>query len=260
MESSNTRTMGIARWSGMRTLVLFGARESHKCQPVVLRLLQVTATVLLLAVMASVVARAGNVAGYAGFDTPSAEISPRVAGAGPQELATGTVIVNLHPSHSAVAKDDIFTVDIQIVAGSQLVDGAELHLSFHRTYLQVVDNAGNPTSSIQAGSAFSFTLVNTVDTSTELADIYFAACSSPEPGMPRPSGTFTVATVRFKALSGTGAASTPLTFTQAEVTYGGDSVLGTVENGSVTISVETPTVTPTLPLRRVFLPVVMRQR
>ena len=206
------------------------------------RLLLVAALTLWSFILLPVATRAGNAAGYDTRDSGPSSVAPA---AGPQGLSAGTVVVNLNPSSSAVAKDAIFTVDIQVVAGSQLVDGTEVHLSYSQAYLQVVDSAGNPQNRIEAGGAFSFTLANTIDTTANLAEIYFAAASNPAPGMPRPSGTFKLATIRFKALWGTGGASTPLTFGESDVTYMGDSVLGSLQNGSVTISGETPPATPT---------------
>jgi len=65
-----------------------------------------------------------------------------------------------------------------------------------------------------------------------------------------PSGTFVLATVRFKALWGTGGGSTPLSFVSrqgnpTDVTYGGGSVLSGVSDGSLTISGATPAPTAT---------------
>jgi hypothetical protein len=179
------------------------------------------------------------------------------------------VVVNLNPSSSSVAKDQIFTVDIQIVAGAQPVDGAEIHVYFSRTYLQVVDAAGNPVQQIEDLSGWNALLANHVYTDTEPARILFAA------GIlgagTKPTGTFPLARIRFKALRGTGGGSTPLVFGtvlpyQTQIYYGVTSVLGGEEDGSVTISGQTPPVTPTPtltatpPMRTVFLPLVIRQR
>lgn len=170
-------------------------------------------------------------------------------GAGLSTGSTGTVVVNLNPSSPSVAKDGIFTVDIQIVAGSQEVDGAEIHLYFDPAYLQVVDGAGNPTNQIQDNGYLSAVLRNAVYAGAGQSRIFFAAGSF-DPEIPKPSGTFPLATIRFKALWGTGGGSTPLIFgTQmpykTEVTGGGNSVLDRAENGSVTISGETPPLTAT---------------
>jgi hypothetical protein len=177
--------------------------------------------------------------------------------------SAGTVIMNLNPSTSSVAKDQIFTVDIQVVAGAEQVDGAEIHLTFSQTYLQVVDAAGNPVGQIEDLSGWNAPLANAVYTDTEPARILFAA------GIlgsgTKPSGTFPLARIRFKALSGTGGGSTPLVFGtvlpyKTDIYYGVTSVLGGVENGSVTIIEETPTATVTPQMRLAFLPLVIRQR
>jgi hypothetical protein len=181
----------------------------------------------------------------------------------PQAASTGTVIVNLNPSSSSVTKDQIFTVDIQIVAGSQPVDAAEIYLSFSQTYLQVVDAAGNPVRQIEDRTGWDTVLANAVYTDTEPAQIQFAA------GIfgsgTAPTGTFSLARIHFKALKETGGGSTPLVFGtvlphQTGAYYGAALVLGGVENGSVIISGQTPTVTPTPLMRRVFLPVAIRHR
>jgi hypothetical protein len=156
-----------------------------------------------------------------------------------------TVYVNLDPANPFVAKDDIFTVDIRIVAGSQSVDGAEVHLDFDRTYLRVVDAGGAPASAIESSGILDVPIQNSAN--NDEGKIDFAAGTFS--GTP-PSGTFVLATIRFKALWGTGGGSTPLVFVthlprNTDVTYEGGSVLAGVENGSVTISGETPPATPT---------------
>jgi hypothetical protein len=159
--------------------------------------------------------------------------------------AAGDVLVRLSPANPSVARGTIFTLDIQVVAGSQPVDGAEVHLDFDRTYLQVVDASGDPTGAIIAGSVLEVPIQNIVH--NDRGEIDFAAGTFLAP----PSGTFVLATIRFEALWGTSGASTPLTFStqlprKTEVTHGGGSVLAGVENGSVTIGGQTPPPTPTV--------------
>jgi hypothetical protein len=218
--------------------------------------------------------RAERVPSYADLASPavsfggagwSTKVSRPVLAApgGVSAASTGTVVVNLNPSSSSVAKDQIFTVDIQIVAGAQQVDGAEIHLYFSKTYLQVVDSdSETPGVQIEDLSGWNAPLANAVYTDTEPARILFAA------GIlgagTKPSGTFSLARIHFKALQSTEGGSTPLVFGtvlpyQTQIYYGVTLVLGGVENGSVTISGGTPTVTPTPPTRTVFLPVVLRR-
>jgi hypothetical protein len=161
--------------------------------------------------------------------------------------AAGDVLVRLNPANPSVAKGAIFTVDIQVVAGSQPVDGAEVHLDFDKTYLQVVDASGNPASAIESSGILEVPIQNLV--SNDRGEIDFAAGTFVTP--PPPLDTAVLATIRFKALWGTGGASTPLTFStqlprKTDVTHAGGSVLAGVENGSVTISGQTPPPTPTV--------------
>jgi len=48
-------------------------------------------------------------------------------------------------------QNDVFVIHIKVVAGSQPVDGAEVHVDFNPVHLQVVDAGGNPASSIESG-------------------------------------------------------------------------------------------------------------
>jgi pimeloyl-ACP methyl ester carboxylesterase len=160
-----------------------------------------------------------------------------------------TVHVAFDPSSSVVATGDLFAVDIQIQAGSQPVDGAEIHVYYDRTYLQVVNAAGNPVYEIQSNGYLGVVLANTVYTNTPQGQIIFAA-GVYEPAATRPSGTFSLATIRFKALAGSGASSTPLTFGLqmpylTQVTFEGNDLLAGVLDGVVTISGQSPTGTLT---------------
>jgi len=155
-----------------------------------------------------------------------------------------TVLMDLNPSAPSVTKDQVFTVEVRVLAGAQPVDGAAAHLDFDRLYLQVVDAGGNPSSSIESGGAFEIVFQNGADNAT--GRIGFAAGTLGTP----PTGTLVLARIRFKALWGTGGVSTPLTFAfqsgrRTDATFGGGSVLASASNGGVTISGESPPVTPT---------------
>ncbi len=203
----------------------------------------------LIAADPAVAGRSSSPAPDTGWNLSNQPPSGQASGASSQ-----AVTLTLNPLSPSVAKDQVFAVDIQVVAGSQQVDGVGIHLFFSQTYLQSVDGSGNPRFTIEPGTAFSYTLANSIDTTADLADVYFAAASNYLPGSPRPSGTFTLATIRFKALWGTGGASTPLNFGAIEVTLGGEFVPSEVVNGSVTISGETPPATPTPTLTPTLAP------
>jgi hypothetical protein len=160
---------------------------------------------------------------------------PESAGAqeaGTAESADGTVQVSIEPASSSVSTDEVFAVNIQLAAGAQLVDGAEVHLDFDPTYLQVVDGSGNPTAEIEPGTALDVALLNGVDNAQGQIDYAAGTFGG------APSGTFVLATVRFKALRGTG--GTSVTFVDrggspTNVTYAGESVLGGTNDGLVRI-------------------------
>jgi len=232
-------------------------KPSNRRHHSLLRLLLIVASAFWLAILPAVAVDAESIAGVA-----VSGISGAGPGAGPAAesgaLAAGTVVVNLNPSASNVAKDQIFTVDIQVVAGNQPVDGVEIHLYFDPTYLQVVDASGNPTDRIVNNDRLSQVIRNKVYTDTVPSRIYFAA-GVLDPDEPRPSGTFALATIRFKALWGTGGVGLPLNFGidlpyKTEVTYASASVLAGVQNGTVMISGTTQPATPTLTLTATLAP------
>jgi len=175
----------------------------------------------------------------------------RLAGrAGEAATPAGSAYVNVNPQCSSVAEGEIFAVEIQVVAGSQAVDGAEVHVDFDPLYLQVVDAGGNPASTIESSGILDLLFQNSVDSAA--GGIDFAAGTFGA----EPSDTFVLATVRFKALWGTGGVSTPLTFVRqlprkTDATHGGSSVLAGATGGSVAIHL--------VPDYRICLPLMARQ-
>jgi hypothetical protein len=146
-----------------------------------------------------------------------------------------SVQVSLNPSSPSVLEDEVFAIDIEVVGGDQAVDGAEVHLDFDKTHLQVVDAGGSPAGSIENSGILNVLIQNTVDNDEGKIDFAVGTFGAP------PSGTFVLATIRFKALAGTDGASTPLVFItqlprKTDVTFEGGSVLGGTTDGSVTIT------------------------
>jgi len=164
-------------------------------------------------------------------------------GAGPLELSTSdltisadTVSISIVPSSTIVWPDDIVTVDIVVEAGDQPVDGVEAHIDFDPAYLTVVDADGNPTDSIISGTTLPIELQNSVNNSQGTID-YAAGILSGEP----PTGAFTLATIRFKAMARTG--NTAVTFNltpprDTKITFGGDNLTFNVLAGSVIMGYE----------------------
>ncbi len=164
--------------------------------------------------------------------------SPPLSGSAQQAEAAGTAMgsvqISVEPTSSSVLMEQAFAVNIQIATGSQPVDGAEVHLDFDPTYLQVVDGSGNPASAIESGGTFDVLIQNVVNNDEGRID--FAAGTFDVP----PNGTFVLATIHFRALQITDAGSTPLTFVSREgsptnAVYGGDSMLGDIVDGVVTV-------------------------
>jgi hypothetical protein len=176
--------------------------------------------------------------------TPTATLTPQFV---------PDVELHLDPASSAVTEGDLFDLAIRVDAGSQLVDGAQVHLDFDQAHLQVVDAAGNPAMAIEDSGVLNTVLLN--QASNAMGQIDFAA------GILEgtlPSGTFLLATVHVKALNETGTDGTLLTFAldlprKTNVTYMGASVLGEVHNAIVHVAEATPP-----PAWRLFLPIIIR--
>lgn len=154
---------------------------------------------------------------------------------------SAVVVLAVAPATSNVSVDDIFTVDIQVQAGVQAVDAVDAFLNFDPVYLRVVDAGGTPTNTITAGPAFNTVLLNQVDNAQGQIDFSGAMLG----GTP-PSGTFTLATVRFKALAGN-ISGTTVSFSttpprQSEAAFAGQSVLASTSPGLMIIG--GPTATP----------------
>jgi hypothetical protein len=164
-----------------------------------------------------------------------------------QTLATGKaadVALGLSVPGSPVSKDQIFTIGLEIAAGSQLLDGATIYLDFDPAYLQVVDQDGNPATTVVNSGRLELELLNQVNNERGEIDLVVASFETE-------SGSFTLATLRFKALWGTGGASTPLVFVSrggrpTDVLYLGDSVLGNSTGADIVIDGATPAATPTI--------------
>jgi hypothetical protein len=110
-----------------------------------------------------------------------------------------------------------------VQAGSQPVDTADVYLTYDTDFLAVVDAAGNPATTVQAGTALANVLANSVDSTNGV--VHYAASTSGT----GPTGNIKVATLRFKAVLPT--TQTRLRFSvsapqQTAVLYHGDPVLG----------------------------------
>ena len=157
----------------------------------------------------------------------------------PTATATSTreagVHVYLEPSSSMVAAGQSFDVDIKIDAAGQPVDGAEVHLDFHPLYLQVVDSGNAPAGEIKSSGVLDIAIQNHVDNAVGQIDFAAGTFTSP------PTGSYVLATIRFRALASTDGQSTPLTVVQelprkTDLMYRGESVLAQADGGEVFIA------------------------
>lgn len=153
--------------------------------------------------------------------------------------------VQLVVASKSAAPGTIFELPVQILAGGNTVDAAEMRLAFDPSVLQVVDAAGNPTTVISMGSSLGTALRNTVDNST--GAIRYAAGAT-FGGAPA-SGTFTLATIRFRAVALS--AGTTVSVNDAIICRAGINHAVATSNGAVTpqdptpVGVGTPTANPT---------------
>lgn len=138
----------------------------------------------------------------------------------------GPVILAMRPITQIVGPGQNFTATVQVIAGAQQVDGAAAYVNFDPAFLQVTN--------ITAGT----NLTNTIQSDYDniLGQANFAAGNLTAPN---PSGTFTLATISFTALTLTPSTTLSLNTSnprRSDATYGGYSRLGHVENAEVTVA------------------------
>ena len=143
----------------------------------------------------------------------------------PKIKTTSAVQLAIDPATSSLTVGQEFTAAVNVLAGTQSVDGVQAALNFDPSMLQVTHiTDGTSLTPIIPGS-FDNTL-GTVDYSAGTFSSY-------------PTGTFTLMTVTFKTLKPS--TSTVVAFhyglpRDTNVTYNGDSVFGSATNGKAIIS------------------------
>ena len=148
-------------------------------------------------------------------------------------LASGESL-SLSPSSRSALVGAIFTMDIVADTGTSTADTVDAYIDFAPTYLEVVDESGTPVSAIELNTdVFSNATFNSVDNAT--GQINFSASKYDSPYL---TGSFTVATIRFKAKAAI--ESTSLNFVQSGARWSdlylfGESINPTLTNGTATV-------------------------
>jgi hypothetical protein len=152
------------------------------------------------------------------------------------------VMLSLVPNAQRGAEGDIVTLDLLLETGDQPVSNVELYATFDTAALQVVDANGNPASAIVPDTGvLDGVLLNVA--SNDTGTIRYDAMQPL--GGQSPSGTFRVATTRFKVLSEANQAQ--VRYVQgSEAFYGGNYLEVTL--GSATVNLSTQS----------YLPLVLR--
>lgn len=154
---------------------------------------------------------------------------------GVRGMAAAQVSIDILPSPATVAVGGTIDITVRVVAGSQQIDGASAYIDFDPALIAVV--------SITPGASLPNILSMSHNNTT--GQINFAAGKNTPPW---PSGTFTLATIRF---SGQAIGTSALVFVYVSprlttATYGGGEVFDGASNGAVIVALATPTASPTV--------------
>jgi hypothetical protein len=138
------------------------------------------------------------------------------------------VNISVQPATKYVGVGETFDLVIQAEAGDQPVSGIAAFINFVPAYLEV--------QSIEPGTSLPKVIKNTYDNTAGTIDY----SAGKQLGGPSPTGTFTVATIHFRAKAST-TPSTTLTFStgrprETRVDHAGGDVTGTITGGTVHIS------------------------
>jgi hypothetical protein len=153
--------------------------------------------------------------------------------------ATPTVTgvdLRITPSARLANVGDLFSLDVQVEAGSQGVDGADVRITYDQTILTV--------EGIDSGAALPIQLAKTWDNGSG----YLRYAAGRSFVNPPPTGDFALCTIWFRANAVSPGVPVQFDAGDTEVTYLGASVLGNLYDGIVVVQGGTPgtsTATPT---------------
>jgi len=167
--------------------------------------------------------------------TPSATLTPSSTPTITPTTTIGGITLSLLPGSTATSVDGLFDITVQANTGTTAVNAVAAFINFDPALLAVESITNGTTLTGFVSRSFNNTLGTINYEAGNLEDF--------------PSGTFTIATIRFRALATT--LSTPLTFSsvsprQSGIYISGTQLLTGVQEATVTIANATLTVSVTL--------------
>jgi hypothetical protein len=145
-------------------------------------------------------------------DQVPTEVVPAPQAASPAEQVTPTITMSLDPASGTLAAGEAINLSLLVASGDQTVVGVQLHIKYDPTRLMPVASDGTPAGAQMADGSkvypvtptgpLSESLLNEIDSGAGRID--YAAGSIIGSG----SGTFSLGTVRFQTLAGTGSEDT----------------------------------------------------
>ena len=159
--------------------------------------------------------------------TPTATLTP---------VPAGSTRLLLVPASTTRIIGETFLVTLQAESGIVPVDTVDAYLDFNATKLEVVTAAGQLATSVEVDPASGLVATaNTVDNTLGRVNL-----SATKFGAPFPTGTFTLATIRFRTKDASGGAPSTLTLAgtsprRSDLFFGGVSFASTLVGSSVTI-------------------------
>ncbi|MCX6021320.1 MAG: hypothetical protein NTZ05_06255 [Chloroflexi bacterium] len=161
----------------------------------------------------------------------SAAGAPALAAALHAPAAAGNVTLSITPASQSVSTGGEVSLSIVLAAGDQQVDALSAAVRYPPDLLEVLDaDPSRPGVQITEGSTFPTRLENRVTPAS--GEIAFSAARGPQ--QTPPSGTFTIAEVKFRAKA-PGAAAIRLT-NGTEAAFAGAYITLSTADGSVTIT------------------------
>lgn len=186
---------------------------------------------------------AAGLAQIAGLNTAAEQAPLRAAGYGGGDIvvvvdyalsltpAAERAALRLSPAVNHVRAGEVFAVEIDVLAGRQPVDRAQVFLNYDPSVLRLVTAQGDPVTQITPGLVLSTVITNTANTTA--GAINFVAGGQPA------GGRFVAGIAYFRAISTTPASAVSVSVTGVRSTdlfLAGESVIGYQTGALVTVA------------------------